>query len=576
MLRHGNLRIAAFIFIAVMAAYSGSLFYSFSWDDILLIRDNNFIKSPANLPKLISRDYLTSRSDIEFLGKNDIGSGETSYRPVRTLFSMLIYALGGSDPFIFHLFSIMLHAANAVLFFFLVLFLTNRKNISLAASLFFALHPIQGESVSCITFNTDLLAFFFMMSSLLFHIKASPFQNTGKNAWPRHGISWCLFLLACFSKEMAVTLPLFVVLFDYFFVCEKKIGSLLTRWKIYLGYVFCAVFYLWVRLFVFGAKNGDIGYPGGSLYTIAAVFARYILWLLMPIFVHPTLPDDAGLIVHSLANPVFWVSVAALAIVLAAGYFYGKKNSLVAFSYFWFFISLLPVSKLSMNFMAARYLYIPSAGFFILAACLSMKVAPKAVFSKIAVFSVTSLILFFSLFGFVNNASWRNDATLWARLTRDYPGNALAHSTFAYHLLNMGVVNEAIREYKEAIALDPTYAQDRVGLGNAYLRNNKMDEAAACFIKAIELDAKSDAAYIGLGQALAQKKQLDKAINSFEKAKEINPRSAEAWDALGVSYANLGNWPEAKKSFLKALEISPYYFPSKRNLELLERVEAKI
>ena len=116
-----------------VSVYSSSLRNSFIWDDHLLIANNGFIKSWENFPRFLNRSYLTKVSDVDYLGKRDIGSGESSYRPVGTLTYFIDYSIWKLNPFGYHLTNLFLHIANVILFFFFISFvifimITNNTN----------------------------------------------------------------------------------------------------------------------------------------------------------------------------------------------------------------------------------------------------------------------------------------------------------------------------------------------------------------------------------------------------------------------------------------------------------------
>lgn len=181
---------AAIILIVTLTSvvYANSLKNSFVGDDFTVLVDNDFVKSWKNFPAIFSRTYLTSVSEIEYLGKRNIGSGELSYRPVVTISYFIDYSLWRLNPFGYHLSNLLLHIFNAILLYIFVDLIVRNKKTALLASLLFALHPVNAEAVNNIAFREGLLALF--------------------------------------SKEMSITLPILLVLYDYYFVFQ---GNL--KWK---------------------------------------------------------------------------------------------------------------------------------------------------------------------------------------------------------------------------------------------------------------------------------------------------------------------------------------------------------
>ncbi len=154
-------------------AYSASLKNLFVWDDAAVVTDNDFVHSFKNLPLIFKHSYLTSVKDLDFLGMTFIGSGETSYRPVVTLSYFIDYFLWKLNPLGYHLTSLFFHVLNVILFYGCMSLLTKRFSMAVYCALLFALHPVNMEAVSVISFREDLLAAFFFILSVIVHIQSN-------------------------------------------------------------------------------------------------------------------------------------------------------------------------------------------------------------------------------------------------------------------------------------------------------------------------------------------------------------------------------------------------------------------
>ncbi|HEC70151.1 MAG TPA: hypothetical protein ENI31_07720, partial [Candidatus Omnitrophica bacterium] len=158
--------LAVFLLIVItFVVYFGSLKNEFVWDDFLVIVNNNFIKSWNNFCQLFNKSYLTSPSQIRYLEVINIGSGESSYRPVVTLTYFIDYFFYKLNPWGYHLTNLLLHILNVLLLYFLIRLITQNNIIALLAGLLFAVHPVNTEAVDVITFREDLLCFLFFVSS---------------------------------------------------------------------------------------------------------------------------------------------------------------------------------------------------------------------------------------------------------------------------------------------------------------------------------------------------------------------------------------------------------------------------
>ena len=129
----------------IFAVYAQSLFHEFVYDDIPLIRDNQLIRSPANIPSMFFNEDLL----------DDFSTGY--YRPVIPVIDTMAYMVAGASPAWFHLLSILYHLAATALVFFLALRLTGSQAGALFAAAIFGLHPVNTESVAFISAKNNAI-----------------------------------------------------------------------------------------------------------------------------------------------------------------------------------------------------------------------------------------------------------------------------------------------------------------------------------------------------------------------------------------------------------------------------------
>lgn len=535
----GNKWIIMFLVVITFLVYANSLKNAFVWDDHFVIADNNFIKSLKNLPAIFSKGYLG-------------GSGEISYRPVVTLSYFIDYRLWKLNPSGYHLTNILLHAANVILLFFLANSLVKSRYTAMMVSLIFALHPVNSEAVNVISFREELLAFFFSAGSLLFFIRHYGF--TGLRRFQSLFISSVLYLFALFSKESAVFLPVICLFYDYFFVSgqswKKSLTSSLQKYGLYF-FTFIAYSAAWLYL------RGGIGglfsqypYPGGSFYTsfltMAKVIAVYIFWLILPLNIHATLPENQpALSAYTLFSMDVFFSIILIVALLALAFFMRKRSPVASFSIIWFFTMLIPVSNLIpiSCIIASRYLYLPMAGFcFVFAKAVSKAYAlkgpgiPGYFLKRSVIYLCVLILLFYSVTTVFRNLAWKNDIIVWGELVKYYPRYSDAHLNLGISLNKAGLIKPAVKEYETAIELWPNNYRAHNEYGALYVRMSRYDDAIVCFKKALEL----------------------------------NPEYLSAYNNLAVAYAGLNRWDEARAAWLEALKIDPSYQEARRNLEILK------
>jgi tetratricopeptide (TPR) repeat protein/serine/threonine protein kinase len=157
-------------------------------------------------------------------------------------------------------------------------------------------------------------------------------------------------------------------------------------------------------------------------------------------------------------------------------------------------------------------------------------------------------------------AEWRQAIAL----DRKY---AMPHANLGMALLyDKGRLDEAIAELHKAIDLDPKWAMAHADLGNALKAKGRLDEAVACYRQALKLQPKFVAVHLNLGNALKAKGRLDEAIAAYEKALALNPKYAPGHCILGAALADKGRLDEAIAEYHKAIALDPKYAPVHSNL----------
>ncbi|VAW35221.1 TPR repeat-containing protein [hydrothermal vent metagenome] len=391
-------------FLLVMAAsvvvvYSGTFSAGFHFDDIPLIVENTALRAPENFFGLL-------------MGQ----------RGVTMATFALNYAAGGLDVTGYHIVNTAIHIINASLAYLLLTatlaksgFNVERsRKIAAVAALFFALHPIQTQSVTYIVQRMESLSALFYLAALLAFVKAA-----GLNAKPRrialYGSVVVFYILGFYSKEVAVTLPAVIFLYDLFFISSLRLKALAPRWPLYLALVVLLVYFI-VSTVVPAGGFGDLseeiarssspisagfGVAGISAYeyllTEFNVIIYYIALLFVPVnqnldydfpissglFQTPVVRDGAVL---NIPIPMPAVSLVIILMIIGSGFWLllrsrpsrtggdgqsgGGRARVAAFFIFWFFILLSPTSSFIpiLDVIFEHRLYLASLGFFTLVA----------------------------------------------------------------------------------------------------------------------------------------------------------------------------------------------------------------
>ena len=186
-------------FVISIIVYLNCLQNSFVYDDDATIINNYFIRHWSNLPDLFTSRYF-------------VLSAELTYRPVVTLSYFIDYAFWHLNPLGYHLTNILLHATNSALVFIFGFQVFKNRTSAFISAVFFSSYPLFSEVVNAVGFREDLLAFMFLILAFICYLKANQQRYI-----LYYSISLFCYFLSLFSKEMAITLPVLIILYDTVF-----------------------------------------------------------------------------------------------------------------------------------------------------------------------------------------------------------------------------------------------------------------------------------------------------------------------------------------------------------------------
>jgi len=573
------------IILLGLVAYGNTVFNSLICDDEFVIKKNIFIRSFDNLPRLFNKSYLTKSSDIFFTNthdKYDIGSAELSYRPVTTLSHMLEYAIWKLDPVGYHIDNMLLHILCAILLYIFVFLVLNNAAIAFWSGLIFVIHPIHAEVVNIVSFREDILVGIFALFSLITYILYKRQSYSKRSMF--YGLSVLSFSLALFSKEMAITIPALIILYDLYFEYKGELKYVFINFMSrYLGFVIVSIFYLYVNFIFFANPEGGAAaeYMGGNLYTnmltMAVVFSDYIasFWLplsakIIPVYYFPVMTTFFNRQVILAVGLIIMFFILAFKLI--------KKSRSVSFFIFWFFLTLLPVSNIIplVNPMAYRYVYFPVIGFCVVSGIIlrqlegskTLKMISPNLY-RILQITIVALLIVITI---PHNIFYRNRFTYAKEALRSFPKNHQSLGDMGFAALESG---DYIRSliYFNSIAHDGQYDPGIfINMGICYDYLGKFDQAIEQYKIALILKPDYSSAYYNIGIASLKKGDYKDAILNFSKTKELDPRFANAYRFTAEAYLKQKKTKLAIAELNKGLEIIP---DDKDLLDLLSKTETK-
>ncbi len=495
--------------------YANSLQNQFVFDDESVVVNNTSIQSLSNIPK-----YFTADEGFhKVIGRY--------YRPVVSTTYAIDYAIWGLKPFGFHLTNILIHLISSLLLFSVLKYMFRNFKFGLTGaftgSLLFAVHPVHTEAVAWVSGRTDSLVTLFFFASFLFYIKYSDDLKSQKNL----NLALVFYVLGLLSKEMIVTMPLFILLYDFIFKKENK-DFFKKNIKAYLLFAGITILYLIIRYIVLK----DIPEREKYLYfygidgitafgTMLKTIPVYLKLLFVPINLlyhyNGVIPD---------AKSLFEAMVLLSAVILIAGIVISvlikKDFPAFAFSILFFFISLLPVMNIipTMNLMAERFLYLGSFA-------LSVAVSGVVIYLKsengIRNYSVAVIIILivFSFLTFQRNKDWFSEEILYATVEGVDGTVLLVNSGNQYaNRQNFDIAKE---KYLRAIEIRDNNVLAHHNLGQVYILQNVLDSAELHISKGIAIDSLAPDGYFQLANLYQMMGRNEDAIPLLEKLQIISP-----------------------------------------------------
>src|SRR5436309_3994400 len=504
------------------------------------------------------------------------------YIPLTWMTLGLDYLLWGMNSFGYHLTSLLLHAANAVVFFFVV-----RRILSLAlpspperghalvvsaavAALVFSIHPLRVESVAWVTERRDVLSGLFYLLAILVYLHACEREERDQR-W--YWLSVAVFGCALLSKSIAVSLPVVLVILDVYPL--RRLGGARGWWSeearrvyvekipfVLLAAAASAVAVMAQLSFHAALSVAQLSVPGRL--AISAYGLSFYLWkMVAPVNLSPLY--ERG-VVDPWATP-FLLSYGGVVAITSLAWVCRRRWPGLPAAWLAYVVILLPVLGIFQSgpqIAADRYTYLAGLGWAILAGAslLSPWRRPPFLFTGLA-----ACVLFgLGILTWNQVQVWHDSEKLWASALAIDPKSSMAHFNFGNMLAQQGKPTEASEHYRQALQIKPDHADAQNNWGLALANQGKLAEAGDHFRQALQIKPDSAEAHNNWGLALANQGKLAEASDHFRQALQIKPHSAEIHTNLGLALAQQGNSAEASDHFRQALQINPDFAQARSGL----------
>jgi Flp pilus assembly protein TadD len=499
---------AAVLVIAATAAYLNSFGVPFLFDDYPSIVENPTIR------QLWSPDAFSP----------PVGNGYTvGGRPVLNFTLAINYAVSGTEVWSYHAFNLVIHALAGLTLFGLLRRTFERLGtapqtdwVPLTVALLWVLLPLQTQSVTYIVQRAESLVSLFYLLVLYGFVRG---VTSAASRWLVFSVAACL--LGMMTKEVMVTAPLVVLLYDRTFVA----GSLRAAWsarRIYYRTLFSTWIVLALLVHSTGGRGGSVGGNEGitawsyGLTQVAAVihYLRLVFWP------DPLIFDYGTDVVRGIG--AVWAQMLLLGALGAAVVVALWRRNAAGFLGASFFLLLAPSSSfvpITTQTISEHRMYLALAPVLVWGAF-----GLQRWFGSKAGYVMAALSLVAGGLTIRRNADYRSEFAIWQDTMAKRPGNARAQAAHGKNLMLAGRYAEALPALERAMRFAPVEDADtRFNLALTLERLNRPREA----------------------------------LRHFEVVARLRPDDAEAWNHVGLCQASLGRPNEATAAFRESLRLRP-------------------
>jgi len=375
-------------------------------------------------------------------------------------------------------------------------------------------------------------------------------------------VSLAVWILAIETKEIAVTLPVILFLYEWFFLQDLSRNWLRSKLT---HIVFVILLLTLVAHFCLGSLPLDVigeSYRerdftmGQRVLTQSRVVVLYLSLLVLP------LPSRLNLL-HPIAvsssptDPIttllsFIAIFALLGLAVAAA----RKHRILSFCILWFFIHLaIESSIIGLEMVFEHRLYLPMVGFSLLTAVLLSSYRYRG--WKWQPYVAMLVVLLLGIGTVARNRDWQDRTTLWKDVISKNPKSFRAYYNLASEQRSLGRTDMAVEYYNRVLTLKPDHAQAHNNLGYIFYERGHLEKAAYYYYEALRIRPQLAEAHHNLGLYFEEQGQMGKAADRYREAISVDPDFAEAHNNIGGILLRRGSIDRAVHHYGEALRINP-------------------
>ena len=528
-------------------AYHNSFTGPFIFDDTPSILENPTIRHLWPIWQTLSISHI----------RNTTFEG----RPLINLSFAINYALGGYNVWGYHALNLAIHILAALTVLGIVhrtllqpslreRYGTAASELALAVAILWMVHPLQTEAVTYLSQRAESLMGLFYLLTMYYFIRGT----ASSSPWRWYG--WCVTAcaLGMASKEVMVSAPLMVILYDRTFVS----GSFREAWRARKQF-YLALAVTWIPLVYLaasaGTHSGAAGFGGQmAWWQYAVTQSRAIThYLSLAVWPRPLVFDYGPILIASPGRLAPHILTIGL-LVVGTG-FSVRRWPALGFLGCWFFAILAPSSSVvpvMTQTMAEHRMYLSLLALVVLGV-----MGIHALVGRRTVSVALLLAIALGVLTWRRNQDYRSDVSIWNDTVAKWPLNPRGQYSLAIALGQVGKIEDAIGRYEEAIRLKPNYVEAHYNLGITLGKAGRLPEAIEHLQEALRIKPDYVEAHNSLATALEQAGRIPEAIEQLQLAIHINPEYAEAHYSLAIALWREGRTAEAIEHLEQAVRLKP-------------------
>lgn len=497
-----------------------------------------------------------------------------SARPLVDISLAINFAIGGFEPFGYHVFNLFVHLATGMALWGLIRRTMRRAGygtngsgtadvIALGVAVIWLVHPLTTQAVTYVIQRGESMMSLFYVLTLYCLVRGE--QGPGRNRW------YILSVLACAAgflcKGVMVTAPVAALLYDRAFLAATWKETFSRRWRVHLGLAatWGVLFALGLVQLLFRADThgaGTVGFhvstvtPKAYLLSQAGVLLHYLRLSIWP---HPLVFDYMWPQVSGIREAI--VPGLIVIVLLASGIVMMIRRPAVGFVIVVFFLFLSPTSSFVpiADLCVEHRMYLPLACV-VTIGVLAISTAARRLSlqsSRSSLIFLLAIAIVFSVMTHSRNRDYASEEAMWRSVIEDRPENYRAYDHLGTTLMDQNRLSEAIAAFQNALRIKPDMPVIENNLANAYARSGNLDEAIALFQHILSTDPSLPRTHLNLALALQMQGKTEEAVQHYDVGLTPEIQEAGAWRNYALALQQVGRLADAEQALRRALQLLP-------------------